>query len=422
MFKKVLISEFFTTISFKIFLRTLSLLTYNLPFLRYWNYIEYFEDELLWYVWNINSKIISFYNWRSAIYHCLKMIWLKSTDEVVVSWYTCVSVSNSVIQSCAKIVYSDVTIENLWFDLKSLEKNITDNTRVIIVQHSFWKPAYIKQIVELAKKKNILIIEDCALALWSRVDWKKLGSFWDFSIFSTWRDKVISSVTWGFLIINNRYYFKDIDNVKNLLKMPSRLLTIRNLLYNIVAYISYKFYNLLNIWKVIIFVSRKCNIITEILTPYEKKCNFNEFNYKLPNSLAYLATKELEKIKFICTHRRSVWEYYDELLENTNFEPLFTKIDEEKNNYFRYPIIVKDEKTKEKIYSYMKENNVLLGISWSGINIVPIWTDIKNAQYKPWSCPVSEDISKRILTLPNHYLVSLNEITKVVQLLNNFES
>ena len=117
-----------------------------------------------------------------------------------------------------------------------------------------------------------------------------------------------------------------------------------------------------------------------------------------------------------------MWEYYDELLENKNFKPLFSRIDWERNNYFRYPIIVKDETTKEKIYNYMRENNIILGKSWSGTNIVPLGTDIKNARYIPWSCPVSEDVSKRILTLPNHYLVSLNEITKVVQLLNNFEA
>ena len=422
MFNKIVISEFFTTVSFTIFLRTLWLLTYKLPFLRYWNYNQYVEDELLWYTWNVNSKIIGLYNWRSAIYHALKMIWVTKNDEVIVNWYTCISVSNAVIQSWAKIIYSDINNKNLWFNISELTNNITQNTKVIIVQHTFWKPAFIKEIIELAKENGILIIEDCALSLWSRVKWEKLWSLWDFSIFSTWRDKVISSVTWWFLIINNTNYFKNIKKIKDKLKMPSRFLTIKNLSYNILAYISYKFYNILNIWKFVIFISRKLNLITEILSSKEKKCHFNDFNYKLPNSLAYLASKELEKIKFIRTHRRSIWEYYDELLNNKNFKPLFKRVEWEKNNYFRYPIVVKNEKIKKSLYNYMKNNNIILGNSWSGTNIVPIWSSLTNAQYDLWSCPVAEDLSRRILTLPNHNLVSFDDITIIVNLLNKFKN
>ena len=240
MFKKTLISEFFTTISFSIHLRTAYLMTLRLAKLRYWDDIEYIESQLLSYITDDSSKIISFYNWRSAIYHSLKLIWVEKTDEVIVSWYNCISVSNAVIQSWAKIIYSDINEKNLGLDLIDLEKKINENTKVIIVQHTFWKPSDIIGIIWIAKKNNILVIEDCAHSLWSRVNWQKLGSFWDFSIFSTWRDKVISSVTWGFLIINNKNYFNKIDKIKNKLKMPSRTLVIKNLFYNISAYKAYK--------------------------------------------------------------------------------------------------------------------------------------------------------------------------------------
>jgi len=114
MFKKTIISDFFTTVNFSIFVRTLSLLTYKLPVLKYWNSIKKIENKLLSYIWNLDSKIYSFYNWRSAIFHALKIIWVKKNNEVIVSWYTCVSVSNAVIQSWAKIIYSDINTKNLW--------------------------------------------------------------------------------------------------------------------------------------------------------------------------------------------------------------------------------------------------------------------------------------------------------------------
>ncbi|MDD2871878.1 MAG: aminotransferase class I/II-fold pyridoxal phosphate-dependent enzyme [Candidatus Gracilibacteria bacterium] len=420
MFKKTLIAEFFTTINFHIFMRTIGLLTLGLPKLRYGNYTSYLENQFLSYIGSRNSKIVSFYNGRSALFHALKMIGINSKDEVIVSAYTCVSVSNAVIQSGAKIVYSDIDIKNLGLDIDNLNKNINKNTKVIIVQHTFGKPANIKKIIEIAKEKNILIIEDCAHSLGSRIDGKKLGSFGDFSIFSTGRDKVISGVTGGFLIVNNEKYFDKIIEIKEKLKMPGRVLTIKNLFYNITAYLSYKFYDFLGLGKIIIFLSRKLNIITEILTIREKNCDFNDFNLLLPNSLAYLASKEFQKTKLYSTHRRTIAEYYDEKIKSKYIKILFHKSQNEKNNYFRYPIIIQDETKKNKLYNYMKKHNILLGNSWSGINIVPIGSNLKKSKYIVGSCKNAEHISKHTLLLPNHKLIGFEDAKKITKLINNF--
>lgn len=420
--RKTLISEFFTTIDINIFLRTLWLLTFKLPILRYGSSNEFFEYILLWYIWNNNSKIVSFYNWRSAIYHCLKMIWVKKQDEVIVSWYNCVSVSNAVIQSWAKIIYCDIEKGNLGLNTKILKSLINKNTKVIIAQHTFWKPSNIKEIIKIAKENNILVIEDCAHSLWSKIENKRLWSYWDFSIFSSWRDKVISWVTWWFLIVNNKNYFDKLEEIREKLIMPSRWLTIKNLLYNIFAYISYKTYNVAWLWKIIIYISRKLNLITEILTDKEKKCNFKDFNYALPNSLAFLAAKEIENIKFKNAHKISLSEYYDEMIKNKYIEILFKKNKNEKNNYFRYPIILKTKELKEELYNYMKAKNVILWNTWSSLNIVPKWTNLSDAKYIEWTCPVSEDISQRILTIPCHRLITSNDARVIVHLLNNFKN
>ncbi|MFK7780417.1 MAG: aminotransferase class V-fold PLP-dependent enzyme [Candidatus Gracilibacteria bacterium] len=421
MSKKTIISEFFTTVSFPMFLRTLGLLTYKLPVIKYGKNNKKLEAKLALYIGNQFSEIYSLYNGRSAIFQALKIIGVKKNDEIIVSGYTCVSVSNAVIQSGAKIIYSDINKKNLGFDLNELQKNITSNTKVIIVQHTFGKPSNIRKIIKIAKDRNILVIEDCAHSLGSKINGRKLGSFGDFSIFSTGRDKVISGITGGFLLINNKNYFQASKKMMGKLKMPSLFLIIRNLQYNIVAYKAYKMYDFFKLGKIIIFISRKLNIITEILSAKEKECNFKDFYYKLPNSLAFLAYIELKQLKFVINHRRSIAEYYEEKLDNKYFNIIFKKGKNEKNNYFRYPILAKSEHEAKYIYEYMRLNNILLGISWTQTNIVPKGTNLKNAKYKVGSCPVAEDISKRILILPNHHFVSPNDAKKIVQLLNNFK-
>ena len=421
MYKKTITSDFFTTLSFSMFLRSLWALTIKLPVIKYGKNIKKVEDELLSFIWVKKSNIYSFYNWRTALYQALKIIWIKNNDEIIVSWYTCVSVSNAVIQAGGKIVYSDINKKNLGLSIQDLEKNISKNTKVIIVQHTFWKPSEIKKIINIAKKNWIIVIEDCAHSLWSKIGSKMLWLLWDFSIFSTWRDKVISSVTWWFLIVNNKKYFPLADKIYSKLKMPSILLIARNLNYNLVAFKAYKTYDFFKLWRALIFISRKLKLITEILSNNEKKCSYNDFNYRLPNSLSYLALRELELIKSVRVHRRSISEYYEDKIINKNIKVMFKIIKNEKNNYFRLPILVKTEKEALRLYVYMRLNGILLWKTWLGNNIVPIWTNNSNAKYKKWSCPIAEDISKRILLLPNHWLVSPDEAKNIVRLLNNFE-
>jgi len=434
MFKKTIISEFFTTVSFNQMMQSLYLMTFWSYKLKYWKDKELFEKELLEYfnsfslggkdVWKTNrgQKIISFYNWRSAIFHALKMIWVTSEDEVIVNAYNCVSVSNSVIKSWAKIVYSDIEIDTLSFDFETLKKNITPKTKVIIIQHTFWKKARdYEKIIDFAREKNILVIEDCAhfIPLSQPFPSKEKGVFkWDFAVFSTGRDKVISSITWWFLLINNKDYFEKINEVKKSLKMPSVSLILKNLNYNIVWYKAYMLYDFFKLWRLIIFLSRKLKLITEILTPNEKACNFDNFYLDYPNSLAYLARKELKKLDFYTKKRLENSKYYIENLKNKKMEILFKDL--ENYNWFRFPILLESEEQKNKLIKLARENNIILGISWSWINIAPIWSDLEKSKYKIWSCSIAEDISKRILTLPNHKLITKKDLDRVINLLNNF--
>jgi len=425
MLKKTIISEFFTTVSLNQAFQSLYLMTFWIYKLRTGKDSNLLEKELCSHSVSpkereVAQKIVSFYNWRSAIFHALKIIWINSEDEVIVNAYNCISVSNAVIQSWAKIKYSDIESETLSFDFEILKNNISDKTKVIIIQHTFWRQARdYEEIIKLAKKKDILVIEDCAHSLWNNT--KILG---DFAIFSTWRDKVISSVTWWFLIINNKNYFNKIDEIKNSLKMPSISLTLKNLNYNIVWYKAYKFYDFLKLWKIIIFLSRKLNFITEILTSNEKACNFDKFYLKLPNSLAYLALKELEKLDKYTKIRKNNIKYYIEKLTPHLTSPkgrgILGFLELNNYNWFRFPILLKSEEEKNKLYNYARKNNILLWNTWSWTNLVPLWTNFEKAKYKIWSCPVAEDISKRILTLPNHKLITKKDLEKVVKVLNNF--
>lgn len=435
MFKKTIISEFFTTVSFSQALNSLYLMTFWVFKIKYWKDKELFEQELLNYLWKKESKIISFYNWRSAIYHCLKMIWVGKNDEVIVNSYTCSVVVNAIIQSQWKIKYSDIEAETLSFDFDILKKNITQKTKVVIIQHTFWKQARdYKKIIDFCKEENILIIEDCAHSLGNNSE-----LLWDFAIYSTGRDKVISSITWWFLVINNKKYCPHLASTPGHsllsfqdnspcpkgrgiegLKMPSTKLIFQNLLYNLAWYKAYKLYDFFKLWRVVIFLSRKLNLITEILDKKEKNFEYNNFELDFPNSLVYLARKELKKLDEYTEDRFNNSIEYIQLINNKKIKVLFQIITEKDYNWFRFPILLNSEESKNKLIKIWRKNNIIFWNQWSGSNIIPTWIDLEKAKYTVWSCPVSEDISKRILTLPNHKMINIKDLERVVKILNNF--
>lgn len=434
MLKKTIIAHFFTTIDFKIAFRSFLILIN--PFcwnkLVEWKYIKICEDKLLKYLWVENSKIISFYNARSAIHNTMKLIWINSWDEIIIQAYTCVSVPNAIIQAWWKPIYCDID-ETLNLDTNLIEKSITSKTKAIITQNTFWNTANVEKILDICKKYNLVLIEDSAHSLWSQINGKKVWTFWDFWIFSTWRDKVISTVTWWFLVINNSKYFDKIEEIKSSLKNISKKLAIRNIMYNLSAYKAYKLYDFFKLWRFIIYLSRKLNLITEILTLSEKKCEFKDLNYKLPNCLAYLWTFEIDKIDEYNNHRIEIAKIYEENLKINNsiltlkdtptdnslpFKGKEATKKENKNIYFWFPILT--QKSKE-LSIFCKQNNILLWNYWNWNVIIPIWTDLEKAWYLAWNCPNAEKLCKQVLTLPNHNLINTKDAEKVIKVLNMFD-
>lgn len=421
--RRIVIWEFFTTVSFRHFKKSLYYVIFWRKWLLKWEKIRLAEKKMRDYLNLKNWKIISFYNARSALFHCLKQINNNNNNnnnEVIINWYNCVSVSNSVIQAWYKPIYCDIDLDDLSLNLDDLKNKITKKTRAIIVQHSFWKTAKIKKIIKLASLNNILIIEDCAHSLWSKLKWKLHWTFWDFAIFSSWRDKVISSVNGWFLLINNENFFQIKNQINNKTIIWNTSEIIKNHIYNILWFLSFKTYSFFWLWKVIITLTRKFKLINEILYKEEKKCKNKNLNWKFPNSLADLFIDDLNKINDYLKIRRKIAKYYNKNINNHLIKPVFSEWSDEKINYFRYPIILKNIEDKNIFYDYMKKNNILLWNSWSGTNIAPLWSDLEKAMYL-WDCKNAENISKRILFLPNTKFLRKKDYKKIVKLINNFK-
>jgi len=139
---------------------------------------------------------------------------LKETDgwnnetEVLVPAITFIATPNACIHSGLKVVFVDVEPDTYNINPDEIEKHITKNTKCIIPVHTFGMPCNMTRIVEIAKKYNLRVIEDCAEAHFAKIDERPVGSFGDIAAFSTYVAHTITTGIGGVVCTNNPGYME----------------------------------------------------------------------------------------------------------------------------------------------------------------------------------------------------------------------
>ncbi|MFA6304716.1 MAG: DegT/DnrJ/EryC1/StrS family aminotransferase [Patescibacteria group bacterium] len=408
---KTLTASFFTTISWaQAWLALSFLLPWRLFKIRHGQGAKNLEK---YFIENFKIKYArSFYNARGALYHGLRALKIGEGDEVIVQAYTCVSVANAVLACGAKIVYGDINLSDLNFDLEKLEKLISPRAKVIIVQHTFGQPIDLSKILHLCAKYNLKLVEDCAHSLGAKYQNQLVGTFGEFSVFSFGRDKVISAVNGGMLCTNNQDLFNNLPT--KLADLP--LIKVwQNIFYPVIALKSYCLYDFLSLGKIIITLAKKFNFIPKITSANENNCrDLSILNYALPNCLAVLALAELKKLTVVNFHRQKIAYYYAHNLNTEKIKIIYPLEALSENIYLRFTILVEDKKS---LVGFLKQHGVIAG-NWYDQTIAPQKANLSSAGYILGNCPVAEQAARQTLNLPNHRGISLDDAQKITALIN----
>ena len=125
-------------------------------------------------------------------------------DEVIVPAQTHVSTAHAVELVGAKPVFVDCELKTGNIDIDKIEKKITKKTKVIAVVHFLGIPVDMRKVKKIAKKYNLLILEDCALALGAKIENKHVGLHGDAGVFSFYPVKHITTAEGGMLITKDK--------------------------------------------------------------------------------------------------------------------------------------------------------------------------------------------------------------------------
>ncbi|OGM20889.1 hypothetical protein A2714_00515 [Candidatus Woesebacteria bacterium RIFCSPHIGHO2_01_FULL_38_9] len=377
---------------------------------------ERLEKEFAKYFGN-NYKALAVNSGRSALYLILKTL-AVSGGEVALQALTCVAVPNSVLWLNAKPLYIDVD-EGFNMDPNNLREKVSEKTKAIIVQHTFGMPADMDQLLKLARKGKIPVIEDCALSLGGKYKNKLLGTLGDVSFFSFGRDKVISSVFGGIILCRDSKLYEKLLEERDKLVYPGPGWVVQQLLHPILFSIILPLYNFglgkLTIGKFLLFLLQKLGILSRAVYNEEKYGKRPKlFPTKMPGALAHLALNQLKKLESYNSHRKDIAKIYSKQLRKTSFKVPPIK---QGSIWVRFPLLSDNALS---IIECAKKKGVLLG-DWYKDVVVPV-ADLSLVRYEKGSCPNAQKFAGRILNLPTYPTFSEDQAREVIRLIKACQS
>jgi perosamine synthetase len=175
--------------------------------------IEEFEKTIKDYVGSDYCLCLN--SGTSALHAVLLAYGIGQDDEVIVPSWSFISTANSVIFVRGKPVFVDIEGENFGIDPNLVSEKITSKTKAIIPMDYGGLSCKINELMELAKSKNQILIEDAAEALGSKVKGKKVGSIADSSIFSFCGNKVLTTGEGGAVVTNSKEIFEKLKLIRS---------------------------------------------------------------------------------------------------------------------------------------------------------------------------------------------------------------
>ena len=329
-------------------------------------YVEKFESEFAKFC---GAKFcIGVGNGTDAIFIALKMLGIGPGDEVITAANSFIATSEAISLTGARVVFCDVseTTRNINPDL--IEEKITDKTKAIVPVYLYGQPAEMDRIVEIAKKNNLYIVEDCAQAHGAEYKGKGAGTFGEVSCFSFYPGKNLGAYGDGGAIIT--------DN--------------ENLAEKIRMYANH---------------GRSAKYDHE----------FEGVNSRLDGMQAAILSVKLKHIKKWNSMRNSNARIYNEKLKGVG-DIITPMIYDDRGHVFHLYVIRTME--RDRLKKFLADNDISSGIHYP--IALPNLKAYSYLKHKPEDFPVSSKLQNEILSLPMYPELTEEQIDYISNLISRF--
>jgi dTDP-4-amino-4,6-dideoxygalactose transaminase len=164
---------------------------------------------------------VSVVNGTVAITVALQAAGVKSGDEVIMPPYTFIATASAALAYGAIPVFVDIEEDTLLIDPLKVEQAITTKTKAIIAVHIAGAPANMTRLTEIAKKHNLMLIEDAAQAVGAQWEGKGVGAIGDIGTFSFQSTKNLNSGEGGMILTNDERLWENAWSGCNVGRIPN---------------------------------------------------------------------------------------------------------------------------------------------------------------------------------------------------------
>jgi dTDP-4-amino-4,6-dideoxygalactose transaminase len=317
--------------------------------------------------------------------HALEMMALlldfQPGDEVIVPSFTFVSSVNAFVLRGARPVFIDIRPDTLNLDETQLESLITPRTKAIMTVHYAGVGCEMDAILEIAKRHEIPVLEDNAHGLFGTYKGKNLGTFGSLASQSFHETKNITCGEGGALLINDPQYVERAEIIREKGTNRSRFFRGQVDKYT---------------W-------------VDLGSSY------------LPSEiLAAFLFAQLEKFNEIQAQRKRIWDYYNTHLEEwaqENDVTLPTIPASCQHPYHMFYILLPSFERRQAMIEHLKSMGILAVFHYLPLHLSDMGRKFGG---KEGDCPVTEDISDRLLRLPFYKELSQSDQSYIVEAVKNF--
>jgi perosamine synthetase len=333
---------------------------------------------------------------RAALYALLQGLGVTRGDEVLLQAFTCLAVPSPIVVLGAKPVYIDIDPRSFNLDAAKLRAAISGRSKAIIVQHTFGVPADMDAIMSLAREHNLAVIEDCCHCLGSKYQGKDLGTLGDAAFYSYEWGKPIVIGLGGTAVIQSNGLREEVQRLYAAVR-PSPFWQTVIIHFQYLAYRALVrpalFWYIRDLYR---YFSSKGLLVGSFLPEEFEGKPADDYRTRMAGSLRRRLARKLKDVDGIISSRRLLAEEYEHGLRQLGLQCVIPPPGAEPV-YLRYPILVKD---KPQVLEQARGNRVALG-NWYASPVHPLNDDqLKLVGYAKGSCPVAEDVSSHIVTLP----------------------
>jgi dTDP-4-amino-4,6-dideoxygalactose transaminase len=307
----------------------------------------------------------------AGLHLCTRIAGVGAGDEVITSPFSFVASANCVLYEGATPVFADVDPRTLNLDPGAVEAAVTHQTRAIVAVDIFGYPCDIDPLRNVCERNGLVLIEDACEALGAEYKGRPVGSHGHLAVFAFYPNKQITTGEGGMVVTGDEKEWRLLKSLSNQGRADTG--------------------------------------------GWLEHARFG-YNYRLSDLAAAVGTAQLARLDEILALRAGAAGRYAELLADVEgVEPPVADDDDHRRSWFVYPVRLPEEVDRERVIATLAEAGVETSRYLPSIHLQPYMRE--RFGFREGMFPVSEEASKRLLSLPFYSSIDSDDQERVVDTL-----